>query len=39
MQEQINGALSMAIEKIAENGELDKIIDEISKVRSESLVD
>ena len=39
MQEQINGALSMAIEKMAENGELDKIIDEISKVRSESLVD
>ncbi len=39
MQEQINGALSMAIEKIAENGELDKIIAEISKVRSESLVD
>jgi hypothetical protein len=39
MQEQINGALSMAIEKMAENGELDKIIAEISKVRSESLVD
>jgi len=39
MQEQINGALSMAIEKIAENGELDKIIAEISKVRSESLTD
>ena len=39
MQEQINSALSMAIEKIAENGELDKIIAEISKVRSESLVD
>ena len=39
MQEQINSALSMAIEKIAENGELDKIIAEISKVRSESLAD
>ena len=39
MQDQINGALSMAIEKIAENGELDKIIDEIRKVRSENLVD
>ena len=39
MQEQINGALSMAIEKIAENGELDKIIAEISKVRSENLAD
>jgi hypothetical protein len=39
MQEQINGTLSMAIEKIAENGELDKIIAEISKVRSENLTD
>ena len=39
MQDQINGALSMAIEKIAENGELDKIIAEISKVRSENLAD
>lgn len=39
MQEQINGAVSMAIEKIAENGELDKIVAEISKVRSESLAD
>jgi len=39
MQEQINGALSMALEKITENGELDKIIAEISKVRSESLTD
>jgi hypothetical protein len=39
MQEQINSALSMAIEKIAENGELDTIIAEISKVRSESLSD
>jgi hypothetical protein len=29
----------MAIEKIAENGELDKIIAEISKVRSENLAD
>ena len=39
MQAQINSALSMAIEKIAENGELDKIIAEISKVRSENLAD
>ena len=39
MQDQINGALSMAIEKIAENGELDNIIAEISRVRSESLAD
>ena len=39
IQEQINGALSMAIEKIAENGELDKIVAEISKVRSENLAD
>ena len=39
MQEQINSALSMAIEKVAENGELDKIIAEISNVRSESLAD
>jgi hypothetical protein len=39
MQEQINSALSMAIDKIAENGELDAIIAEISSVRSESLAD
>jgi len=39
MQEQINDALSMALEKIAENGELDNIIYEISRVRSESLAD
>jgi hypothetical protein len=39
MQEQINSALSLAIEKVAENGELDKVIAEISNVRSESLAD
>ena len=39
MQEQINSALSLAIEKVSENGELDKIIAEISNVRSESLAD
>lgn len=39
IQEQLNTALSLALEKIAENGALDKIIQEISTVRSESLAE
>jgi hypothetical protein len=39
MQKQINDTLSMAIEKIAENDELNKVVAEISSVRAESLTD
>ncbi len=36
-QEQLNAALSLALEKIMEHGELDTIIQEITAIRSESL--
>ena len=37
MQEQINSALSLALEKILDNEELDNALREVSSVRDESL--
>jgi hypothetical protein len=37
MQEQINNALSLALEKILDNDELDNALREVGSVRDESL--
>jgi hypothetical protein len=39
MQEQINSALSLALEKILDNSELDNALREVGRVRDESLLE